>query len=99
MFFHVINKQTGEVMEAHGFWALSESGALYDILDGWGCEGGGGSSSAPGQAIVVMGPAPLTVEIKAQPVQAKPFKCDICGKNFTTESGLFQHIADKHTNR
>lgn len=98
MVFHVVHKETGEPLIAQGFWAVDEDGMIVDVIDGWGCEGGGGYNNAPDYAMAVIGSAPA-VELKVAPVikLGKPFKCESCGKNFTTADGMAEHIKAKHT--
>jgi len=93
MIFHVIDKETGELIEARGFWAVTEGGGLIDVEDGWGCEGGGGSSVGPRNALVVLGPAPVVaVELPRVPqAWEKAFKCEVCGKKFGSSLGLLTH--------
>lgn len=97
MIFHVVHRETGDLVSAEGFWAVDEDGMLVDVIDGWGCEGGGGYANAPVFAIAVIGPAPV-VDLKVLPVLklSKPFKCDSCDKNFTTSEGMAEHIKAKH---
>jgi hypothetical protein len=92
MMFYVIDKNTGERVEANGFWAVGESGQLYDVIDGWGCEGGGGSSNAPSNFIVVFG-APAAIH--AEPDQEK-VACGVCGKLFKNDEAMQQHRSMKH---
>jgi hypothetical protein len=89
--FHVIDKTTGKLAIAQGFWAIGENGRLYDVIDGWGCEGGGGSSIAPGNLVAVFGDP----EPEASPEPEK-FNCDICDRVFTTKQGRDNHRSMKH---
>lgn len=93
--FYVINRATGEVMRAEGFWAIAENGQLVDVVDGWGCEGGGGSSSAPFDAVAVFGVEPAIEEPKPEPKPPKVYahKCS-CGARFTTYLGFSSHCND-----
>ena len=95
--FYVIDRRTGEEIHAKGFWAISEGGNLYDIIDGWGCEGGGGSSCAPDHAVAVFGVAPseLPVEQKPEPKPQKiyRYRCS-CGARFVEYSGSLNHCTD-----
>lgn len=93
--FYVIDKTTGEPVCANGFWAVDEDGKLFDIMDGWGCEGGGGSSAAPDNFIAVFGRQP----VKAIPIaeQLRPFKCDVCDKRFGSNEAFRNHrVAKEH---
>ena len=95
--FYVIDKRSGEVIQARGFWAIGESGGLYDIEDGWGCEGGGGSSAAPHYALPVFGQEPVEQE-KEKSIPKKPSKvythrCS-CGGRFQTYAASAGHCRD-----
>lgn len=95
--FYVIDRITGEQMQAEGFWAIGEYGQLYDVIDGWGCEGGGGSWPAPAQAMAVFGEAPVDPVREPEPAK-KPQKiythrCS-CGGRFTTQSASAGHRRD-----
>lgn len=92
--FYVIDKNTGEPAEANGFWAVSESGQLYDVIDGWGCEGGGGSSAAPRNFIAIFGVVPV-IEPRQEPEKSK-IPCDVCGRKFKTDDAMSQHRNMKH---
>lgn len=95
MIFHVINRETGEVVQARGFFAIGEDGVLYDVQDGWGCEGGGGSDTVDSRYVVVLGPAPKPVAVETKPVAAKSFECEVCAKKFGSALGLEMHKQNK----
>lgn len=91
--FYVIDKDTGEEVFANGNWALRQDGQLIDVVDGWGCEGGGGSNDAPERFAVVLGQSPLIDEPEPEFVK---FECFECEKKFNTEQGRTDHMAMKH---
>lgn len=93
MLFHVRDRITGEVLTAKGFWAITESGAIVDVIDGWGCEGGGGSDGAPSNAIAVFGPEPVPEPVAK--TKARPYNCPGCNKTFATYEGRATHMASK----
>ena len=90
--FYVIDRNTGFSVSANGFWAVSNDGELFDVIDGWGCEGGGGSNRAPENFIAVFG-----IEPEQKSAEPEEFRCDVCSKLFTTMQGRDQHRSIKHS--
>lgn len=96
--FYVIDARTGEEVSAEGFFALGENGVLYDVQDGWNCEGGGGSETVPDYYRVVWG-SPYTPPAPPKPPkpaykEPKTTHACTCGKRFTTFMGAMAHAAD-----
>lgn len=90
--FWVLDKDTGLQAYAEGFFAVTENGRLIDVCDGWGCEGGGGSSSTPDNFIVVLGSPPK----EAVQERTNHKECIFCDKKFKTAEALHDHCVAKH---
>lgn len=93
MIFHVLDKE-GNV-DGSRDWVITQDGELRALVEGWGCEGGGGSEPAPNGHIAVFGlpPDDEQTEIQAS-IFEKNVKCS-CGKKFMTDSALEMHRAAK----
>lgn len=80
-------------------WMIDQCGRLYSITDGWGCEGGGGSSPADPSYRIVLGGEPSNLPFvdprkiaeKNNPYE-KAWKCS-CGKKFKTYQGMVNHAS------
>lgn len=91
MIFYVIDKY-GNV-DSSREWVITEDGQIRALVEGWGCEGGGGSEPAPDGHRAVFGIPPRQKEEIPAPIVEK-VQCS-CGKKFTTSGGLGMHRASK----
>jgi hypothetical protein len=97
MLFHVVNKESGVLIQPKGEWAITADGSVIDVIDGWGCEGGGGSNDCSHFAHAVFGPAPIGIKTANKPPVPKTHCCTLCNKRFVTVDALNMHIVARHS--